>query len=494
MSVQNLKFIHLGSAAAAKDQSFDAGSIIFEPASGRIVVQGTTPGKEGLEYYGGGRIADATFDTVGKVLTLSFNDGSDPITLDFSDTASAVGVNKILGGLRTDVNTLKTTVGDAGSGLVKAVADNATNIKANSDAIGKINDASTGILADAKKYTDDEIVELRGGADGYKGTLKGLDDEIKSNDTDITALQGLHKDGTDGKMTVKEEIDAKVDITEGTTVKKYVDDAVSNINLTTTRLDGRVEALETTVNGDGSDGSGLVNKVAANTDKLTTLIGSDESKSVRTIANEELAAQLIPAGAKESLDTLQEIAAWIQSHPGDAATMNVKIAALETTVNGAADGDGSDGLVKKVADNATNIKKNSDAIGTNVTNIKANADAIGALEALHVPGKSVATEVSEGITGIAEHSETNDDKEAKTADVVVTVTTKSGSVSAVGVDASVLRKAVTAETTRAKEVEDGLRTDLGETGAAAGTDSAFARIKALEEAQSSGSLMWSVWD
>ena len=52
--------------------------------------------------------------------------------------------------------------------------------------------------------------------------------------------------------------------------------------------------------------------------KITTLIGSDTGKSVRTIANEELAAQLIPSTASEALDTLQEIAAWIQQHPGDA--------------------------------------------------------------------------------------------------------------------------------------------------------------------------------
>lgn len=59
--------------------------------------------------------------------------------------------------------------------------------------------------------------------------------------------------------------------------------------------------------------------------KVTTLIGSDASKSVRTIANEELAAQLIPQSAKESLDTLQEIAAWIQDHPDEAAAINAKL-------------------------------------------------------------------------------------------------------------------------------------------------------------------------
>lgn len=66
--------------------------------------------------------------------------------------------------------------------------------------------------------------------------------------------------------------------------------------------------------------------------KVTTLIGSDTNKSVRTIANEELAAQLIPANAGEALDTLQEIAAWIQSHPGDATAMNSAITALQSKV------------------------------------------------------------------------------------------------------------------------------------------------------------------
>lgn len=61
---------------------------------------------------------------------------------------------------------------------------------------------------------------------------------------------------------------------------------------------------------------------------VDTLIGSDTGKSARTIANEELAAQLIAENADEALDTLQEIAAWIQEHPGDAATMNAAIEAL----------------------------------------------------------------------------------------------------------------------------------------------------------------------
>ena len=66
--------------------------------------------------------------------------------------------------------------------------------------------------------------------------------------------------------------------------------------------------------------------------KVTTLIGSDTAKSVRTIANEELASQLIPESAQEALDTLQEIAAWIQAHPADAAAMNTAIGNLQDLV------------------------------------------------------------------------------------------------------------------------------------------------------------------
>lgn len=72
--------------------------------------------------------------------------------------------------------------------------------------------------------------------------------------------------------------------------------------------------------------------VTALSGKVTTLIGTDTGKSVRTIANEELAAQLIPETAKESLDTLAEIAAWIQEHPDDASAMNSAIVALQNLV------------------------------------------------------------------------------------------------------------------------------------------------------------------
>lgn len=72
-----------------------------------------------------------------------------------------------------------------------------------------------------------------------------------------------------------------------------------------------------------------MSSIAAKTDtRFVKKEGFDDA--VRTIAAEELATQLIPENAKESMDTLTEIATWIQSHPDDASAMNTAIQALKT--------------------------------------------------------------------------------------------------------------------------------------------------------------------
>lgn len=99
--------------------------------------------------------------------------------------------------------------------------------------------------------------------------------------------------------------------------------------------------LMTAANGNISAVSALVN----------TLIGDDSNKSARTIAAEEIAKQLIPENAKEALNTLQEIAAWIQQHPDDVTEINRRITALEGYVGKPADGENAaTGLFKAVAD------------------------------------------------------------------------------------------------------------------------------------------------
>lgn len=100
-------------------------------------------------------------------------------------------------------------------------------------------------------------------------------------------------------------------------------------------VEGGLETRLAAVEGDylkAADKTELQGNIDAVDSVVDTLVGTDTGKSVRTIANEELAAQLIAENAAESLDTLQEIAAWIQAHPGDASAMNKAIEDLEVLV------------------------------------------------------------------------------------------------------------------------------------------------------------------
>ena len=118
-----------------------------------------------------------------------------------------------------------------------------------------------------------------------------------------------------------------------TTVKEYVDDKVADIVAGSIEGLGALAAKDQVAEADLE--SALAAKINGKADQaaVDALVGADTGKSVRTIANEELAAQLIPEGAQESLNTLQEIAQWIQDHPDDAAAMNTAIEALETKVD-----------------------------------------------------------------------------------------------------------------------------------------------------------------
>ena len=95
------------------------------------------------------------------------------------------------------------------------------------------------------------------------------------------------------------------------------------------------------------DDTALTGRVTTVEGQVTTLIGSDASKSARTIASEEVAK--IVAGADASYDTLREIADWISNHKTDATAMNSAITALE----GIVDGIGGDGEKATVVEYVT---------------------------------------------------------------------------------------------------------------------------------------------
>lgn len=67
-------------------------------------------------------------------------------------------------------------------------------------------------------------------------------------------------------------------------------------------------------------------------DQVTTLVGSDTNKSVRTVAAEETSK--IVAGANTSYDTLKEIADWITSDTTGAAAMNSQVQTNKSDIAG----------------------------------------------------------------------------------------------------------------------------------------------------------------
>ena len=163
--------------------------------------------------------------------------------------------------------------------------------------------------------------------------------------------------------------------------------------------------------GDNADSiSGLEGQV-------NTLIGTDTGKSVRTIANEELAAQLIPADAAESLNTLQEIANWIQDHPSNASAMNTAITALQNQLKGIAAGEGT---VKKYVDDAITALKIGDyakasdltALAGRVTTLEGEMDTVqGAVETAQGNIANNATAISNldaSLAAIAKTGNVND--------------------------------------------------------------------------------------
>lgn len=154
---------------------------------------------------------------------------------------------------------------------------------------------------------------------------------------------------------------ANVYVDENTTLAAHLQTLAKQADLTT--LQQTVDALGALASKDKVSEAdldeALTALLGAKAEKsvVDTLVGSDTGKSVRTIANEELAAKLIPADAAESLNTLEEIAKWIQDHPDDASAMNAAIAALQSQMAGIAAGEGT---VKKYVDDAITALKIGD--------------------------------------------------------------------------------------------------------------------------------------
>lgn len=197
-----------------------------------------------------------------------------------------------------------------------------TDAQANLTAYETANDAA--LAAETKRATEAEQANAQAAKDAKaaadavaakvgtvpeESTVMEIIENIQKNAYDDTEIRSLVKGNTDAIAAEKERASG---VESG--------------------LENRLAAVE----GDylkSADKTELQAAVDTQKGRVDTLIGEDAGKSARTIANEELAARLIADDAAESMDTLEEIAKWIQDHPNDAAAMNRAIEALQAKVD-----------------------------------------------------------------------------------------------------------------------------------------------------------------
>lgn len=201
------------------------------------------------------------------------------------------------------------------------------------------------------------------------GELDAIRAQIESLNGDITAIN----EALEGLVTAAETAQAAI----------------------TQEIEDRKTADET-IRGDFAAADAALKSAYEKADadmgaRITVIEGNDAGKSMRTVAGEELAKQLIPENAQESLDTLQEIAAWIQDHPTDASAMNV---AIEKNTSDIATNTAA------IAKNTEDVTKNAEAIATNTAAIAKNTEDIAGLNSKVTELESIDTELDGKITAV----------------------------------------------------------------------------------------------
>lgn len=293
--------------------------------------------------------------------------------------------------LSARIANLEATVGDANGGLVKDVTANATAIEthidnyddyvAENDAKNELFDAilagynkdNTVAAALAQEVTDrnqaitDAINAYNTNTvDAIAKDVEEALDGVGENGTAIGVLQSV-LNGYEVEGSVATAVAAAKTEVQAAAV---TGDAKQYVSVTSeTGTNGQtVYSIGVTGFADGLDFEAVEGKV-------NTLVGEDANKSVRDIANEELAKQLIADNAAEALNTLEEIANWIQSHPEDASAMNTAIENLQKALTGYTSEKAVEDAFKAVGQTTENLNTRLQAVEADYINsITANCE------------------------------------------------------------------------------------------------------------------------
>lgn len=306
---------------------------------------------------------------------------------------------------------IKKVIADGDAATLASAQTYADSLASNYDTAG----AAATALQDAKTYADGKDAAIaaakKAGTDAQADVdaLELKVGTVKEGET-VVGLIGKAQSAADTAQSEVDALEGLVGVipesSTAETIVAYIDEKTTGIatdealNALTQRV-GTAESAIDVIEADylkSADKTELQGNIDAEAAKITTLIGSDAGKSVRAIANEEMVAQLIPEVAKESLDTLAEIAAWIQEHPEDASAMNQAIADIKALVGTIPEEEGIDAttivayIKELVGDEATRATGVESGLAGRITTLEGKFTGEGSVESL------IATAKTEAIT------------------------------------------------------------------------------------------------
>ena len=289
---------------------------------------------------------------------------------------------------------IKALIDSKDATALKSAKDYADSLAGNYDAVGTAETKVQELANGQVKTNTAAISKLNGDANTEGSVAKAVADAQADLETKISAADAKAAGAQSAADSLKTYVGTIPESATSKDVVSYVNEKTAGIatDASLSALTARVGTAEGKITAAEGNITTLQGSVSSVEDKVTTLIGDDAGKSARTVANEELTKQLIPENAKDSLNTLQEIAAWIQNHPDDASAMNAAISALKTKVGDIPEGATATTIVAY-------IKELVDAEKTRATGVESGLDTrVKAVEAKLGDGEgSVAKQIEAAV-------------------------------------------------------------------------------------------------
>lgn len=320
------------------------------------------------KYYGNVAEAIAALKFFGKISANGVTAeaaGNDGIITFSADDPASVAIKVDEKGVHFGLtDEFKTAVNSTLPNRIKAIEDDYLKAADKTELEGKVNTA----LADAKKYTDEEVSRIV--ADSGSGLIGTEGDASTAN-----TIYGAKKYADEKAAAAQSAAEA----TAAADAESKVSAAKAEIKGTTDALDGRIATIEGDYlkTADKTEiteaAAALEGRVAANEGAIATLNGEGEGSVKKQVAD---AIAGVIAGAPEDFDTLKEVADWIGSDTTGAAQMQADIATLKggDTVEGSVAKQVKDAVAAEAEIARAAEKQNADDIDAAEGRIKAIED------------------------------------------------------------------------------------------------------------------------